>query len=40
MEKSGDYVKYNNDQVKGKINGGGADLSLKSSYGKVYLRKK
>jgi hypothetical protein len=40
MEKSGEYVKYNNDQVKGKINGGGAELSLKSSYGKVYLRKK
>ena len=27
------------DQVKGKINGGGIDIVLKSNYGKIYLRK-
>lgn len=39
VEKTGDMVRYG-DNVKGKLNGGGIDLSLKSSYGKIYLRKK
>lgn len=30
----------NSDSIKGKINGGGADLILKSSYKNVYLREK
>ncbi|SJZ35905.1 DUF4097 family beta strand repeat-containing protein [Sediminibacterium ginsengisoli] len=38
IEKTGDMVSYS-DKVKGKLNGGGFDLSLTSNYGKVYLRK-
>ncbi len=30
--------KYTNDAIKGKINGGGIDFSIKSNYGKIYLR--
>lgn len=38
-ERQGDMVRYD-DRVTGKINGGGMDISLNSSYGKIYLRKK
>jgi hypothetical protein len=37
---AGDMLSYKNDQVKGKLNGGGLDLSIKCNYGKIYLRKK
>ncbi|MES2332489.1 MAG: DUF4097 family beta strand repeat-containing protein [Bacteroidota bacterium] len=41
LEKStsGDMISYSNNNVKGKINGGGAELSLRSDYSKIYLRK-
>ncbi len=34
-----DMVSYSNNNVKGKMNGGGAELSLRSDYSKIYLRK-
>jgi hypothetical protein len=42
MEKqsTGDMVSYNNNNVNGKLNGGGTDFTLRSDYGKIYLRKK
>lgn len=41
MEKttSGDMVSYNNNNVKGKLSGGGTEITLRSDYGKIYLRK-
>ena len=41
IEKSGsaDMVSYSDNHIKGKLNGGGIDMTLTSSYGKVYLRK-
>lgn len=39
IEKEGDLVRYG-DKVQGKVNGGGMNISLRSDYGKVYLRKK
>ncbi len=39
IEKSGDMVKYSDNNIKGKLNGGGIDMTLTSNYGKVYLRK-
>ncbi|MDD1428165.1 MAG: DUF4097 family beta strand repeat-containing protein [Bacteroidota bacterium] len=39
VEKSGDMVSYSDNHIKGKLNGGGVDMTLTSSYGKVYLRK-
>jgi hypothetical protein len=33
-------VSYNNNNVNGKLNGGGTDFTLRSDYGKIYLRKK
>lgn len=39
IEKSGDMVSYSDNQIKGKLNGGGVDMTLTSNYGKVYLRK-
>ncbi len=41
LEKSdnGDMVSYSNNHIKGKLNGGGTDISLKSDYSKIYLRK-
>jgi len=38
MEKTSEMVSYTN-KVKGKLNGGGTDLSLTSDYSKIYLRK-
>lgn len=34
-----DMVSYSNKNVKGKLNGGGTDITLRSDYGKIYLRK-
>lgn len=34
-----DLISYNNNNVRGKINGGGIDFTLRSDYGKIYLRK-
>lgn len=34
-----DMVNFNNNNVRGKINGGGIDFTLRSDYGKIYLRK-
>lgn len=39
IEKSGDMIKYSDNNIKGKLNGGGLDMTLTSNYGKVYLRK-
>lgn len=39
IEKSGNMVKYS-DNVSGKINGGGLDVTLSSTHNSVYLRKK
>jgi len=39
MEKTGSMVKYS-DNISGKINGGGMDISLSSTHNNVYLRKK
>jgi hypothetical protein len=39
IERTGDMVKYGND-VNGKINGGGLDITLSSTHNNVYLRKK
>ena len=41
MEKpsDSDMIRYSNNNVKGKLNGGGIELSLKSDYSKIYLRK-
>jgi hypothetical protein len=40
VPKTGDFIKYGSNKVDGKLNGGGLDLSLSSSHGNVYLRKK
>jgi hypothetical protein len=36
--KSDDMIQYGGN-VKGKLNGGGTEINLKSEYGKIYLRK-
>ncbi|MFY8091802.1 MAG: hypothetical protein ACOVMI_11145 [Chitinophagaceae bacterium] len=38
-KKDSDMVSYSSSSVKGKINGGGLALSIKSNWGKIYLRK-
>jgi hypothetical protein len=42
MEKSSnaEMISYSNNDVKGKLNGGGTEFTLRSDYGKIYLRKK
>jgi hypothetical protein len=40
IEKTEEMVRYGSNSVKGKLNGGGTDISLKSNWGKIYLRKK
>lgn len=40
VEQANDLVKYSSDNVKGKINGGGVEVSLSSTHNNVYLRKK
>ena len=39
IDRTGNFVKYN-DKVRGKINGGGIDITLSSQHNNVYLRKK
>jgi DUF4097 and DUF4098 domain-containing protein YvlB len=39
IDRSGNMVRYS-DNVTGKINGGGLDISLSSTHDNVYLRKK
>jgi hypothetical protein len=39
IEKTGNMVKYS-DNISGKINGGGLDITLSSTHNNVYLRKK
>jgi predicted membrane protein len=39
IERSGNMIKYS-DNVTGKINGGGLDITLSSTHDNVYLRKK
>jgi hypothetical protein len=34
-----DLFSFNNKDIKGKLNGGGTELSLRSDYGKIYVRK-
>lgn len=38
IEKTGELQKYGS-AVKGKLNGGGTDLTITSNWGKIYLRK-
>lgn len=40
VPKSGEWVKYGSNKVEGKLNGGGIEISLGTSHGNVYLRKK
>jgi hypothetical protein len=43
LEKTGsgsaDMVSYSNNNVKGKMNGGGPEFALRADYSKIYLRK-
>jgi hypothetical protein len=42
LDKTGsnnDMIHFSNNNVKGKINGGGTEITLRSDYGKIYLRK-
>ncbi len=39
IQKEGEMIRYNN-QVNGKINGGGTSIDLRSDHGKIYLRTK
>lgn len=40
VPKTGEFVRYGSSKVEGKINGGGIDVTLGTSHGNVYLRKK
>jgi hypothetical protein len=39
VDRTGDMINYS-DKVNGKLNGGGVNIDLTASYGKIYLRKK
>lgn len=39
LDKSGTFVKYS-DKIRGKLNGGGTDVTLTAQHDNVYLRKK
>jgi hypothetical protein len=39
LERSGELTKYSG-RIKGKLNGGGTDISLKANHDNIYLRKK
>lgn len=39
VDRTGDMINYS-DKVSGKLNGGGVNIDLTASYGKIYLRKK
>lgn len=40
IPKTGEFVKYGSSKFEGKLNGGGIDITLATSHGNVYLRKK
>lgn len=40
IPKTGEWARYGSSRVEGKLGGGGLDLSLSTSFGNVYLRKK
>ncbi|HZY82039.1 MAG TPA: DUF4097 family beta strand repeat-containing protein [Cyclobacteriaceae bacterium] len=40
VPKNGEWVKYGSSKVEGKVNGGGIDVTLNTSHGNLYLRKK
>jgi hypothetical protein len=40
IPKTGEFVRYGASKVEGKLNGGGIDITLATSHGNVYLRKK
>lgn len=40
VPKTGEWVKYGASKLEGKLNGGGLDITLGTSHGNVYLRKK
>jgi hypothetical protein len=40
IPKSGEWVKYGASKIDGKLNGGGVEVSLGTSHGNLYLRKK
>lgn len=40
VPKDGEWVKYGASKLEGKLNGGGIEISLGTSHGNVYLRKK
>jgi hypothetical protein len=40
VPKNGEWVKYGSSKVEGKVNGGGIDVTLATSHGNLYLRKK
>ena len=40
IPKNGEFVRYGGSKVEGKLNGGGIDITLATSHGNVYLRKK
>jgi len=40
VPKTGEFVRYGSSKFEGKMNGGGIDITLATSHGNVYLRKK
>lgn len=40
VPKTGEWTKYGSGKVEGKVNGGGVELSMNTSHGNLYLRKK
>ena len=40
MDQKSDWVTYGSNKISGKINGGGLDVTLSSTHGNIYLRKK
>jgi hypothetical protein len=40
VPKTGDWTRYGSSKVEGKLNGGGIEITLGTSHGNIYLRKK
>ena len=40
VPKTGDWTRYGSSKVDGKLNGGGIEITLGTSHGNIYLRKK
>jgi hypothetical protein len=40
VPKTGDWTKYGSSKLDGKVNGGGIEITLGTSHGNIYLRKK